>query len=60
MSPGAGGCTPKTLGCRDEYRALLQFEVVVCGLSTQITEYQQKRPVAFNFLFRILNGARYR
>ena len=58
--PGARGCTPQTYGFRDYYQELLQFNVVVFGLSTQTTEYQSEMVDRLHLPFEILSDEEFK
>jgi len=56
--PGARGCTPQTCGYRDSHEAFSQLGIVVYGVSTQSSEYQQEAVRRLNLPFALLSDER--
>lgn len=53
--PGARGCTPQTCGFRDRFAQLRQLGVMVYGLSTQDSGYQQEMANRLSLPFPVLS-----
>jgi len=55
--PGARGCTPHTIGFRDQHAAFVALGAHVFGLSTQDTAYQRELVERVHVPFPILSDA---
>ena len=55
--PGARGCTPQSCNFRDHFSELQGLDVIVFGLSTQTTEYQQEMASRLHLPFEVLSDA---
>jgi peroxiredoxin len=55
--PGARGCTPQACNFRDHFSELQALDVIVFGLSTQTTEYQQEMAARLHLPFEVLSDA---
>jgi peroxiredoxin len=53
--PGARGCTPQACNFRDHFSELQALDVIVFGLSTQTTEYQQEMASRLHLPFEVLS-----
>lgn len=53
--PGARGCTPQSCAFRDHYAELQSLNVIVFGLSSQTTEYQQEARNRLHLPFQLLS-----
>jgi len=58
--PGARGCTPQTCGFRDHHQELVELQVQVFGISTQMTEYQREMARRLQLPFEILTDAEFK
>jgi peroxiredoxin len=55
--PGARGCTPQACNFRDHFSELQALDVIVFGLSTQTTDYQQEMASRLHLPFEVLSDA---
>jgi peroxiredoxin len=55
--PGARGCTPQSCAFRDEFSRLQSLNVLLFGLSTQSTEYQQEMAARLHLPFEVLSDS---